>query len=634
MSKITAIIDIGSNSVRMAIFHKTSALGFYLLYEAKSRVRISEGCYEHDGMLQEVPMRRSLNTLKEFVKIAKAYKVRKILTVATSAVRDAPNASYFLALVRREVGLYIRVIDGKKEAYYDALACMNLINCQGGITIDIGGGSTEIALIEDGKIAELLSLDIGTIRLKEMFFDRRFNIREAKSYINKAADGIPKHYHHKVVFGIGGTIRALAKLIMKDNKYLPNALHGFEIEIALYSKLFSKISHAKASYLSSLGVNDDRIDNIRSGTLILEALLERFGSQVIVTSGVGVREGVYLSDLLRNQHQRFPAGFNPSVRSLLDRFPHFNDKRSKLLASALWDTLDPYVGFTKEFKRHLLTAATIFRTGSSMGFFYYNKHSSYIAQNALEYGFSHFDRTLISILIEKNLKRFKAIPRPLLGKDITSAEAALLVLIMQLVEILSFVDSVRFSFTPPLSEPSRGLVSSLRPRQNRHGVLEVIIAHENYLVNESINKLKTPKIKVELLIDESMDKNAGVLSRPCLDETRLADIPKLLDNTKKQTRPQNKGSYKGSYKGRPLNKEGRGQARIRQLGDSDDSASTQSPSQPLLREHPLASRPKRRPRRRYDRRAHSKRERKRDASYEARGGQYRPYEGGYKGAKE
>ncbi len=74
MAKITAIIDIGSNSARMAIFEKTSHLGFHLLYETKSKVRISESTYEHNGFLQKIPMQRAIDALRDFLWIAKLHK--------------------------------------------------------------------------------------------------------------------------------------------------------------------------------------------------------------------------------------------------------------------------------------------------------------------------------------------------------------------------------------------------------------------------------------------------------------------------------------------------------------------------------------------------------------------------------
>eukprot|EP01156_Anaeramoeba_ignava_P011210 Anaeramoba_ignava/a482346_8.p2 GENE.a482346_8~~a482346_8.p2 ORF type:complete len:102 (+),score=1.26 a482346_8:923-1228(+) len=94
MAKITTVIDIGSNSTRMVVFKKTSRFGFHLLNESKSKVKISEGCYENNGNLQEIPMQRAFDALKSFVEIAKNLKSNKILCVATSALRDAPNKTH------------------------------------------------------------------------------------------------------------------------------------------------------------------------------------------------------------------------------------------------------------------------------------------------------------------------------------------------------------------------------------------------------------------------------------------------------------------------------------------------------------------------------------------------------------
>lgn len=127
MAKITAVIDIGSNSARMAIFQRTSRFGFHLVEEIKSRVRISEESYESGGMLQGAPMDRAIKALKEFMAIARLRGARKIFCVATSALRDAPNAGEFLARARAEAGVSIKVIEGEKEAFYGAIATLNLL---------------------------------------------------------------------------------------------------------------------------------------------------------------------------------------------------------------------------------------------------------------------------------------------------------------------------------------------------------------------------------------------------------------------------------------------------------------------------------------------------------------------------
>ena len=128
MSKITTVIDIGSNSMRMVVLEKSSRFAFSLINETKSRVKISEGCYENGGNLQEIPMERAYQSLKSFLNISNALKSRKVLCVATSALRDAPNSKVFLNRVKNDLGLSIKVIDGEKESYFGGVATSNLLH--------------------------------------------------------------------------------------------------------------------------------------------------------------------------------------------------------------------------------------------------------------------------------------------------------------------------------------------------------------------------------------------------------------------------------------------------------------------------------------------------------------------------
>jgi len=401
MAKITAVIDIGSNSARMAIFKKTSHFGFVLLKELKSKVRISENAYENNGNLQEIPIQRAINALKEFLIIAKSYKTRKILAVATSAVREAPNKSIFLNRVKKELKLNIKVIDGNKEALFGAIAASNLLPIQDGITIDIGGGSTEFAVIKNKKITDTISLNLGTVRLKELFFDKN-NIKEAKNYIQNELSKLPKHFETENIIGIGGSIRALSKSIMKKNEYPLNILHGFSYEINKEKEFFNLIINASNEELKSLGFKDERLDVIREGTLILKESINKLQASNITTSGVGVREGVFLADLLRSQNNMFPKNFNPSVKSIEDIY-QINKKISNYevnLATKLFDILKPYHNLDDTYKKYLKYAVKLSTAGNYIDFYSAHKHTNYLLLNSLHYGFTHKERILISKIIK------------------------------------------------------------------------------------------------------------------------------------------------------------------------------------------------------------------------------------------
>jgi len=235
VAKITTIIDIGSNSMRMVVFKKTSRFAFHLINESKSKVKISEGCYENNGNLQDIPMQRAFDALKSFLNIANSLKSRKILCVATSALRDAPNAKIFLSKVRKELKLNIKVIDGSKEAYYGGIAALNLLDNDNFTTIDIGGGSTEFAFIDNKYIVDTVSLKIGTVRIKELFLDNN-DFDGAKRYIESELLNINKKLH--TIVGLGGTTRALSRIILDNIDYPLNILHGFTYDVSSYIKLF------------------------------------------------------------------------------------------------------------------------------------------------------------------------------------------------------------------------------------------------------------------------------------------------------------------------------------------------------------------------------------------------------------
>lgn len=421
MAKVTTVIDIGSNSMRMAVFEKSSRFGFHLINESKSRVKISEGCYENGGNLQEIPMQRAFDAMRSFLQIAKTLGSNKILCVATSALRDAPNSHEFTSRVSSEFGLKIKVIDGIKESYFGGVAAINLLEANDFISIDIGGGSTELCLAQDGAILENVSLNIGTVRLKELYFDKN-DIEGAKNLIYSELEKLQTFLDSKIntLVGIGGTARAVARSIIKRDKYPLEILHGFEYEYEKNRPLLDKIIEAKnTSVYEDCYIKADRFDTIKEGVFIYKTICDFFQINKVITSGVGVREGVYLSDLLRGNGNKFPANYNPSIRSLIDRFDFCNDVTSYLgtNAGAIFDALKPLHNLDDKFKKDLTIASKLLMVGVSLNFYKNSDHAFNFILNGLDYGFSHKRRVLIAHIVKfskKNLPKFN----DLIGFDI------------------------------------------------------------------------------------------------------------------------------------------------------------------------------------------------------------------------
>ncbi len=408
MAKRTAVIDIGSNSARMVIFEKTSHFAYHLIKEIKSRVRIGEGAYENGGFLQDIPLQRTYDALEGYRNIFKTLKCNKVFCVATSALRDAPNSLDFIKKVKLGLDIDIKIIDGNQEAYYGGIATKNLLMpLRNATTIDIGGGSTELALIRDDKIVDKISINLGTVRLKELFLDKDAANVEIINYIQNSLLNLPESFSSKNLITIGGTTRYFSELIMKKINYPLETVHGFEYELDNHIEFAEDIKNSTITDLKKFGIKKDRIDTIREGLYIFDEISKKLNGKHIITSGVGVREGVFLCDLLRNSNHNFPQNFKLSLNSLIDRFSIKDRQNSSIVryCKDLFYALSYLHQIDDKYLYLLTTSAKLYNIGIKLNFYEKNLHSYYFIINSLNYGFSHKEKILIALLIKYHMKK-------------------------------------------------------------------------------------------------------------------------------------------------------------------------------------------------------------------------------------
>ncbi|MCW9027251.1 MAG: Ppx/GppA family phosphatase, partial [Thiovulaceae bacterium] len=324
----------------------------------------------------------------------------KTLCVATSALRDAPNKYDFIKLVRDKLKLNIKTIDGEREAYLGGIACANLLPVlNNSLTIDIGGGSTEFAYINKKNVTDTISIDLGTVRLKELFFDKN-DVDGAKKYIDKKLEVLNELKASKLI-GIGGTFRAITTAIMKQEKFPLRKLHAYECKSDEFKLFLKAVLNANEDELCNLNIKENRFDIIKPGSLILQRVIEKLSINELIASGVGVREGVFLSDLLRTSKHKLPQNYNTSVRHILDA--HVSDKEYSnnlnKLSKKLFDILQNKFSLDAIYRGDLAIAAKLYPSGGSIHQFAQNRHSYYLIQSSLEYGFTQKQMVLISTLV-------------------------------------------------------------------------------------------------------------------------------------------------------------------------------------------------------------------------------------------
>jgi exopolyphosphatase/guanosine-5'-triphosphate,3'-diphosphate pyrophosphatase len=496
MPKRVAVIDIGSNSARLVIYQRTSRYGFHLVTQQKSRVRIGEGAYEQEGRLQPPGIRRAFGALHSFTHTLREYKVRKVHCVATSALRDAPNREEFLRLVRERLGLQIKVIDGTREARFGAVAVLNLLPVRDAVTVDIGGGSTDMALIRDGKIVETCSIDLGTVRIKELFTDRRRPLKEAKTYIRERLEALPEPFRGDLAVAIGGSGRALARGVMLRTDYPFDKIHAFGYSLKKEKEYLEAITRADIGELPELHIKKNRFDTIREGTLIFLEVLRRLEAKEILTSGVGVREGVFLSDLLRNDGLRFPHGVNPSLRSIKDRFdllrlPEGNKQR---IGRRLFETLRPRFGGGDEERALLRDALSLSNIGKMLTIYKEHQHAFYIAMQELNFGFTHSQMLTIALLMR--------------SKGDTLYHKPLYRRYKKLLPSKETVKWLSFAYTLTLILHENSSRAEITFRWRGENTLIVESDRPLYLAHESITNMEKPG-KTEILILDGWDESCS-----------------------------------------------------------------------------------------------------------------------------
>jgi exopolyphosphatase / guanosine-5'-triphosphate,3'-diphosphate pyrophosphatase len=308
MPDYKAVIDIGTNSLHLIIAETTQNKIINIIHREKTVVRLGS---EHKDVLSRISsdeIKKALKVLKEFKKLSEFYKA-ELFAVATSAVRESVNRDEFVNIVRDQTGINIRVLDGREEASFIFYGVQNAlpVNDQKIVCIDIGGGSTEIIIGNNGNIDFVQSYKLGAVRLTKMFFPQYIitpsGIKDCTEYILKTLNesDLPDFVQaYDSAVGASGTILSVAS-VSAVNKYgkLPEDLNGFTFtdgELEETSDLIlGKITLEERTTLN--GIDKSRAEIIAPGVLILKNLFNILKIENMIVSGYALREGFLLSQL-------------------------------------------------------------------------------------------------------------------------------------------------------------------------------------------------------------------------------------------------------------------------------------------------------------------------------------------------
>ncbi len=410
MEKKFAIIDLGSNSVRMIIMKIFNDNSYKMLDEVKEMVRLSEGMGS-DLTLKFTPMKRTINALKLFKKLIEVHQVEEIFLVATAAVRNATNQNEFLIQVKEETGFEFEVIEGVKEAYYAYLGVINTIDIDRCVIIDVGGASTELVLVEDRKIKESISFPFGAVILTERFIEKNEissqKLKQLETYIRKQflkvgwlkkAVGLP-------VVGLGGTARTLAKIDKNKIKFPLVSLHNYQISYEEMLSAYQKVVATKYPQRKNIpGVNKDRADIIVGGLIPIKCLCQIIKTDRLIISGNGLREGVFFENYIKEcvpNNKLLEDVLYHSVNNALKNYD-VNIKHSyhvRKLALSIFDQTTNLHGLGMEDRKLLSVAALLHDIGNYVDYYNHHKHGFYLVLNSRLNGLRNRELVICAFIV-------------------------------------------------------------------------------------------------------------------------------------------------------------------------------------------------------------------------------------------
>ena len=348
-----AVIDIGSNSIRLVVYDALTRAPFPRFNE-KAMVALGAGI-DADGCFSEEVMRRALHAIRRLSAISNAMQVGRMDVLATEATRRAKNAQQLIAAIHKETGLETRILTGEEEALYAAHGIVAGFFKPKGMVGDMGGGSLEVAeVITDALGERLTSMPLGALPVTERLTK---DYTKAKKWIdNILSNSLPPLLTNPVFFAVGGGWRALARVHIALNERPIRVVHGYEVpaeELRTLARDIAKMSPEQVEALPD--IPSRRIATLPASALVLSRVLRQLKPERVVFSSYGLREGWLYKQLDEEEQYRDPLlegamsiglptarvpAFSEALAVWTDElFPGeaLNDRRLRLAVCALTD---------------------------------------------------------------------------------------------------------------------------------------------------------------------------------------------------------------------------------------------------------------------------------------------------------
>ena len=285
LSECFAIIDIGSNSIRMVIYDEIARFPRIVIDE-KAECHLAEGL-ALNGYFKKENLERAYENIRRFAALLDISKIEERYIIATSACREALDAKEFIVEVEKILNAKVSVISGEEEAKLSAEGVLVEMPDADGVVADLGGGSLELSLLSEAEISKCMSFKLGYHTMLDIEMSKKFNPSQMQKYLmsSLAKANVYQEKGVKTLYLVGGRWKRIARLYMASKDYPLKIISNYEVSSAEI-KEFLKLENVFSA--------------LRLTALLLTTLLKITGVKKIVFCTSGIREG-YIYSLLKNK---------------------------------------------------------------------------------------------------------------------------------------------------------------------------------------------------------------------------------------------------------------------------------------------------------------------------------------------
>ncbi len=407
-----AAIDIGSNGIRMAIAHVGSDGRIEVLERTRRAVHLGQDTFV-SGRIATRTMNAALSILGDFRRILDTYQVRRVRSVATSAVREAGNADAFLERVYMSCGLDVEVISTSEEsrlkisAVREAAASAPIVDIRNALVVEVGGGSALLTILRGGQIVASESYMLGSVRLQEALSIGDVVAQRAADLIRHQIAGVMAGITSslpirrvKTFLAVGGDARFASRQIGKAT----TSGDLFLIKPGKFDRLVEKCERMTAEQLTrKYDLSHAEAETLVPALLVYQALIHETAAKQIVASHTSMRDGLLL-DMARSvtgdEDEEFADGVIQSARAICEKYrcdPGHSAHVTEL-AVRLFDELRAEHGLNRRHRLLLRVAAMLHEAGVYVSGRAHHKHSYYLVSNAEIFGLNAEEMEIVALV--------------------------------------------------------------------------------------------------------------------------------------------------------------------------------------------------------------------------------------------